>query len=59
MAQTRKLRDGSIGIASTIYLRKKTDKAAHNYAKTLTRERKRKVSKSRVLVETIEERFPA
>jgi len=58
MAATRKLRGGTIGVASTIYLKKPTDKAAADCAKCLSRERKKKVSKSAVLVETIEERFP-
>jgi len=54
MAQTRKLRDGSIGVASTIYLKKVHDDKAAKISKERTRREKRVVSKSAVLVETIE-----
>jgi hypothetical protein len=53
MAQTRKLRDGSIGVASTIYVPKPTDAKANAAAK------KRKVSKSKVFVEAIQKEYPA
>ena len=54
MEQTRKLRDGSIGVASTIYLKKVHDDKAAKISKERTRREKRVVSKSAVLVETIE-----
>lgn len=53
MAQTRKLRDGSIGVASTIYVPKPSDTKADAAAK------RRKLSKSRVMVEAIQEKYPA
>jgi hypothetical protein len=53
MAATRKLRGGTIGIASTIYVPKPNDTKANTAAK------KRKVSKSRVYVEAIQEKYPA
>jgi len=53
MAQTRKLRDGSIGVASTIYVPKPNDEKAVVDAK------RRKVSKSRVFVEAIKKEYPA
>jgi hypothetical protein len=57
MPQTRILRDGSKAIASTIYLKEKTDKGAKELAKAVTTKRK-KISKSAILVATIEEKFP-
>jgi hypothetical protein len=53
MAATRKLRGGKIGIASTIYVPKPNDTKAGSAAK------KRKVSKSFVYVEAIQEKYPA
>ena len=58
MAQIRFLRDGGEAVGSTIYLRRPTDTAVKKHAKKLTIERKKKISKSRVIVETIEDRFP-
>ena len=55
MAQTRKLRDGTIGVASTIYLPQVDDTKASAIAKKLSQARKSKVSKARVLVETVTE----
>jgi hypothetical protein len=58
MEQTRILRDGSEAVASTIYLRRPTDTAVKKHAKKLSIKRKKKVSKSRVIVETVEDKFP-
>lgn len=54
MAATRVLRDGTKAIASTIYLKKPTDDKAVAKARELSKSRNRKVSKSKVLVETLE-----
>lgn len=54
MAQTRKFRDGTIGVANTIYLKKKTDAKAAKVAKQRTHAECKTVSKSAVLVGVIE-----
>jgi len=58
MEQIRILRDGSEAVASTLYIRRPSDTKAKQHAKELTRIRNKKVSKSRALVEAIEEKYP-
>jgi len=53
MAQKRKLRGGEVGVASTIYVPEPSDKKASIAAK------QRGVSKSKVMVEAVQEKYPA
>jgi hypothetical protein len=53
--QTRILRDGSEAVASTLYIRRPFDTKAKEKAKLLSKYEKKKVSKSAVMVRTLEE----
>ena len=54
MSATRKLRDGTVAIASTLYIDPKVDAKAQAIADERTAKENRKVSKAQVLKETIE-----
>jgi len=59
MPQTRILRDGSEAVASTLYIRRPSDTKAKQHAKELSRQSKKKISKSAMLVRAIEKEYPA
>jgi hypothetical protein len=53
MGQKRKLRGGTVAVASTIYVPEKSDTKAATAAK------KRGISKSKAMVEAVQEKYPA
>ena len=59
MAQIRFLRGGRKAIASTLYLEEKSDLSAKKHAQELSRQNKKKISKSAMLVKAIEKEYPA
>lgn len=54
MAHVRVRKDGCKTVANTIYLTERTDAKAARIAKDLSRNSPRKVSKSAVIVDTVE-----